>query len=275
MSHLTPLLADAILLATLGTEHSDGAARVALAFASRGQGPMEALGVLAPLPPDFFAYAAHFQDIDPQRRAALSQAIAEQMARISASDATPKVEIGDSAEVIVNEATARGAALIALCLVHHGVVDRLLGAELAIQILHSGKVPVLTVPPAATGLMERIVIATDFSPAATRVAHLAMRLAKDGAAIHLVHTNDWLAESVLPSRRRVYEAGVQALLEQLATTLPLPPYAQVEQHLLHGVADSAILTFAAARRADLIAMAADGAEPVVRRADCSVLIAKE
>lgn len=277
-------LTNGILLATRGTVDSDAAVRVAHAFATRQHVPLEAIGVLPLVAPDTPRYEA-FRDIDPQRQSWLVQTITDQLARASVNDARVVVEIGDAAELLVHEAAASGAAAVVLGLTPHDAFDRMVGAELVTRILRRGTVPVLAVAPNATGLMDTIVIGSDLSPMAMRLATLALAFASDGAAVHVVHvcskvefapwSEDW---------RHVYETGAHTLLERFTEMLPLPPRAQVRRHVLFGDPAKVIHVLAAEQYADLIAVGTHRpgfaermvlgsvAESVLRHADCSILI---
>ncbi len=156
-----------------------------------------------------------------------------------------------------------------------------------IAVLHCASVPVLAAQPRAVAPMRSIVIATDFSPAAQHAAQLAMALAADDAAVHLVHVWPWmdLGGSSAPVWRHVYRAGVQAKFDQLIRCLDLPPKALISTHLERGATHRVIRAIAVTHHADLVTLGSHGkgfvdrlmlgsvAEAVLRAADCSVLIA--
>ncbi|HZS58489.1 MAG TPA: universal stress protein [Gemmatimonadaceae bacterium] len=280
-SHVAPVaetLAHGILLASHGTMDSDAAARVARAFATRHGVPMAVLGVLSPTP-------SQPQAMQPGRAKWIIECVEEQLERASAEGVPIDVRTGDVTTLLVDEAMARHASVIALGLTSHTTVERLIGAELAIRVLHRCDVPVLAVAYDAKGLMDTIVIAFDFSPAAARVAELALAFASDGAAVHVVHVSplvDYLPGSA--PRRQRYERAAYELLEQFTNTLPLPPRAQVKRHVLYGEPAEAIRRLAEQEYADLIALGtyrpglADRvivgsvAESLLRHAGCSVLV---
>jgi len=281
-------LADGVLLATQGGPGSDPAARLAHLFSIRRQVPIEALTVLEPLSSEVLAYAPSTFDLDRQRREGVTQAVESQLRRTANAGNVPLViEEGHPADCIAGRAKGRGAALIAMGIGRHDPIDRLLGVEPAIAVLHRTSVPVLAASPGSRPVLRSIVIATDFSPAALRAARLALAFAADDVTVHLVHAWPWmdLGGSGAPTWFHVYEAGVQALADELVRSLPLPPNAKVVTHLGHGEAEKVILELASANRADLIALGSHGrglfdrltlgsvAEGVLRKAQCSVLIA--
>ena len=263
-------LADGVLLATLGGPGSDSAARLAHLFAVRRHVPVEALAVLEPLASD------------------MTEAVQAQLRRTGHADNTPLViETGRAPECIAGRAKARGAALIAMGIGRHDPIDRLLGVEPAIAVLHRTSVPVLAASQGSRPVLRSIVLATDFSPAAARAARLALAFAADDVTVHVVHAWPWmdLGGSGAPTWFHVYEAGVKALVDEMVRSLLLPPDARVVTHLEHGEADKVILEVANAHWADLIALGSHGrglfdrltlgsvAEHVLRKAKCSVLIA--
>lgn len=281
-------LANGVLLATKGGPGSDPAARLAHLFSMRRHVPMEVLAVLEPLPPEVVRYAPNFITFEQERREAMTESVEQQLDRTASPERVPFViEEGQPAECIAGRARARGAALIAMGIGRHDTVDRLLGVEPAIAVLHRTSVPVLAASTTSTTPMLSIVIATDFSPAATRAARLALAFAADDVTVHVVHALPWmdLGESRAPTWFHVYEADVQTLVDELARSLPLPPQARVVTHLEHGEANHVIREVASAQCADLIAMGSHGrglfgrltlgsvAEDVLRKAQCSVLIA--
>jgi len=137
-------------------------------------------------------------------------------------------------------------------------------------------------------IASRIVVATDFSTAATSAFAPARELAEaTGGEIHLVHVWD---ESVpVPSE----DGGHLASLEEATPTLETRMHALAAEHLakvpvhvdvIRGDAvGEAIVGFAEQVKADLIVIATEGAtglerfilgsvaERVVRRASCPVL----
>lgn len=197
------------------------------------------------------------------------------------------VEEDISAARIAERAKAQGAALIVMAIGPHDPIDRLLGVEPTIAVLHRTSIPVLAASPGSRPVLRSIVIATDFSPAAARAAQLALAFAADDVTVHVVHAWPWmdLGGSGAPTWFRVYEAGVKTLVDEMVRALPLPPNARVVTHLEHGEAEKVILEIANANWADLIALGSHGrrlfdrltlgsvAEDVLRKAKCSVLIA--
>jgi nucleotide-binding universal stress UspA family protein len=281
-------LEDGVLLATMGGPGSDPAARLAHLFAARRNVPIEALAVLEPLSSEALAYAPSFIDVNQERRQSVTDAVETQLRRTSnAGTVALAIEEGRPADCIAGRAKARGAALIAMGIGRHDPIDRLLGVEPAIAVLHRTSVPVLAASGGSRPILRSIVMATDFSPASARAAQLALAFAADDVTVHFVHAWPWmdLGGSGAPTWFQVYETGVKALIDELVHSLVLPPKARVVTHLEHGEAALVIRQIATAHGADLIALGSHGrglfdrftlgsvAEDVLRKSQCSVLIA--
>lgn len=275
-----PPLTDGVLLATDGDDQSASAARFAAAFSARRHVALEVIGVVEPI--------SGFEQYLDERRQQMSVAVADLLQRSpELSDAPVAIESGLPAECIAGRARARGAALIALGIGQHEVLDRVLGIETAIGVLRRSSVPVLAASPDAAPPARTIIIATDFSPSAQRAAHLALAFAADDATVHLVHAWPWmdLGGSGAVVWRHVYRTGTQHLFDELLQSLPIPPRARVVRHLEHGEARTVVRDLAREHHADLIALGSHGrgfidrltlgsvAESVLRTAECSVLIA--
>jgi nucleotide-binding universal stress UspA family protein len=144
--------------------------------------------------------------------------------------------------------------------------------------------------------ITRILVPTDFSPAAEIAVSYALDLAaQEGAAIHLLHVVGDLALTAayadalaieLPGLRESLVADAQRRLDQVAAAAQATPVAITTGVLVGGVA-SVITGEAADRGADLIVMGTHGrggfahallgsvAERIVRTAPCSVLTVRD
>jgi universal stress protein E len=268
-----------VLVASHYGDGADAASRLASTFAARRHLPIEALAVVEPIAPDLAKYSPNFVALEAERNRWLHAS--------APHDIPVVIQEGQPGERIAERAKAIGATLIAMGIGHHDILNRLLGVEATIAVLHRASVPVLAVQPRAVAPMRSIVIATDFSPAAQRAAQLAMALAADDVAVHLVHVWPWmdLGGSNAPVWRHVYRAGVQVKFDELIGSLDLPPNASISTHLVRGATQRVIRAIAVAHHADLVTLGSHGkgfvdrlmlgsvAEAVLRTADCSVLIA--
>jgi len=121
-------------------------------------------------------------------------------------------------------------------------------------------------------MFQRILVATDFSPASTPAFEQSVKMAKrDGALLLIAHAyqEPGLVElSHAPAR--VYEEWDQKLREGVERKLrPLVEYArkegvEAEGLVLTGFADEAIIEAAKQRRADLIVMGTHGRRGAAR-----------
>lgn len=102
-------------------------------------------------------------------------------------------EVFDPAKAILEIANERSANLIVCGTRGHQGLARLAIGSFAEQLIHRAECPVLTIgpqvtPPHTSGMFERIVYATDFSPEAAKAATFASSFAQDcGAHIYLCH----------------------------------------------------------------------------------------
>jgi len=277
--HMRTKIDGGVLVASHYGDGADAAARLASVFAARRHVPIEALAVVEPIAADLVTYSPNFVALEAERRRWLYDSAPRDIPLV--------IQEGDPADRIAARANAIGATLIAMGIGHHDVVNRLLGVEATIAVLHRASVPVLAAQPRAVAPMRSIVIATDFSLAAQRAAQLAVALAADDVAVHIVHV--WprmdLDGANAPVWRHVYRAGVQAQFDRLIQSLDLPSTASISTHLERGAPQRVIRSIATTHHADLIALGSHGkgfvdrlmlgsvAEAVLRAADCSVLIA--
>lgn len=142
---------------------------------------------------------------------------------------------------------------------HQGVARLVLGST-AEKMIHHAESPVLTVgpevaAPSPTGIFERIVYATDFSPEAAKAAILALSFAQDrGSHLYLCH--------VLPRGDRDHPIDGLELTQQYTAALrSLVPdaareWCEPECIVEHGYAADGILLLAHRVNADLIVMGA-------------------
>ena len=121
-------------------------------------------------------------------------------------------------------------------------------------------------------LFQRILVATDFSPASTPAFEQAVKMAKrDGALLLIAHAYQEPALVELSNApARVYEEWDQNLLEGVERRLrPLVEYARKEgvearALLLKGFADEAIIEAIEQQGADLIVMGTHGRRGAAR-----------
>jgi len=140
--------------------------------------------------------------------------------------------------------------------------------------------------------IKNILVPVDFSEYSDAALEYASRLAADmGATLQLLHVHDTRAlGTALGEASYLYaenwEKERHLAEQQLKRIAPANPGVRCEHHLLVGIPESDIVSFATDRKSDLIVMASHGrtglsrlvmgsvAEAVMRRAPCPVLVVK-
>jgi nucleotide-binding universal stress UspA family protein len=204
--------------------------------------------------------------------------------------------VGPPGEVVGHVAQERHADLIVVGTHGSTGITRFLLGSVATAVLRHAPCDVLVCRgPSGPTPFLRPLVATDFSPTATRALRAAVALSPDGTAIELVHAwqlpvGSWGATLLGQARfpwstvRDAVLAGAKAQADQLvATNANLARPLHIE--LVQGPPAS-VITHAAERGAhDLIAIGTHGsrgfrrlllgsvAESTIRHAPCSVLVA--
>jgi nucleotide-binding universal stress UspA family protein len=178
---------------------------------------------------------------------------------------TVDVEYGRPSAEIVDKARDCGAQLIVIGLVHHGIVDRILDGDTALEVVRQSDVPVLLASETWKTLPMKAVIAVDFSPQSMHSARAALRLLGDGATVLLAHvrpmptifdgTGLWEEE---------YETAASREMGKFSEALEAPAGFRLKTVMLRGSPSAALLDLAAREDADLIAAGTRGAGFVQR-----------
>jgi nucleotide-binding universal stress UspA family protein len=278
-----------ILLATHGGPSADGAARVASRLAARWQASLDVLAVVEPFPP----LGTPPLDMgfglgvvaSPEEYAGIGEAlranVTAQLRRCDVQGATPVLRVGPVPPEISAAARTGGADLIVIGLGPHGVMDRALGGETALQLVQIASTPVLAVPVGARTLPRRVVAAIDFTATSVRAARTAVQCLTAGDALDLVHV---LPERLpAPSEPQATDGGVR--LRELASQLVVPSGVEVVAVELRGDPARSLLAYVETSGADLVALGSHGygwwkrlalgtvASKVVRLATRAVLVA--
>lgn len=253
-----------ILIATDGTAAAEPAFRAASVIAARSSMDVQVMLVVEPLPvlepqpsliaPPLVASPALF---DAMRNRVITQirALAPEGLHWHV-----EVEYGRPSDEIAKKARDRRAQLIIIGLVHHGVVDRLLDGDTALEVVRQSRTPVLLAAASLKALPRRAVIAVDFSAKSMQAARVGLRLLGDGSTVILAHvapavtvfdgTGMWEVE---------YEQAAIKELEKFAVALKAPAGMRVEQVMLRGSPASALLGLSDRTEADLIVAGTRGA----------------
>lgn len=275
-----------IVVASDGSERSDGALRVALARATAAAAALEVLTVVRWEPVASPEEMVIWQEGNVARRCAQRQAVEAQLVRVTGGSPAHGVTVleGNPAFTISRVAIERHAALVVVGLGRHGVADRLFSDETALQLARISRVPVLAVPEDADRLASHAVVAVDFGEISERAAQSALDAVGDGGIVELVHVisadraGPFVIDGDEPSER-----WGRTQLTAFAHRLAVPAGVVVKLVILRGRAADEVLAYAQRGGANLIATGTHGrgfvartllgsvATKLLRGARCAVL----
>jgi nucleotide-binding universal stress UspA family protein len=173
-----------VVLATHGAAATDSTARAARACAARLGSIVHAVAVL---PPAAIATMAEAMspppELEEERRADVERTVTERLWSVFGPGDPWSVEVrtGDPARVIAAVARERRAELIVVGAGRRGIVGRVLGHEVAPQVLRRASAPVLVVDPESATSFQHAVIGIDFGAASIRAAQIALALLEASA----------------------------------------------------------------------------------------------
>ncbi|MFN9453207.1 MAG: universal stress protein [Gemmatimonadota bacterium] len=197
---------------------------------------------------------------------------------------TAEASAGVAPAIIAERAHALHARCVVMGLGQHALLDRLFGSETAVRTLRLLTKPLLAVPHAFAVPCSRIVVASDFSPASTAAARLALTLLKPGGTLTLVHVSARL-EAAPPAWLAVQERVIPGLFAEQVRAIAAPADRHVEWTQRAGQAIAEVLDVAARADAPLVALGRHGLKPIerlfvgstssalLRRSDRAVLVA--
>lgn len=250
-----------ILLATDGSTGADGAVALTAHLARGRNARLQVVTVVEPATGGVIAGA--IRDGEPPvtggdvQREEQCRAVRAQLARHAAGFAADdlRASVGLPASVIVAEAAAIDASLLALGLRPHSLLDRVFRDETTLHVMRRASVPVVGVPPVMTELPKRAVVGVDFSISSLYAARAALPLLDDEATLYLAHVEpshlDWdggmgddpLLTAALPSG-----------FARFRDLLHAPPRLRIEQVVLDGENFQQLDDFATRVGAQLVAL---------------------
>ncbi len=250
-----------ILVATDGTERSDGAIRLAAARAAASGAAMEVMIVLeAEL--HLSSDDGHFGESRLlYRRTARRRAVDEQIQRVLGEDRPCAISVfdGNPAFTISRVAIERRAALIVVGIGRHQLADRIFSDETALQLARVTRIPVLAVPADVSTMPRRAVVAIDFSEISTRAAQSAVEAVAEDGRVDLVHVMPSMGEGAFAIEAEpAYTRWVQEQLAGIAEQLVVPAGITVTQFALRGRRAATLLDYALSVGADLISTGTHG-----------------
>jgi len=253
-----------ILVATDGTALAEPAFRAASAISAKSSVDVQVIVVMEPLPvllpqPSLIAapLVASPALLDTVRNRAVTQM------RESAPEGSNwqvEVEYGRPSAEIAKKARDRNAQLIVMGLVHHGLVDRLLDGDTALEVVRQSRTPVLLASASLKTLATRAVFAVDFSAQSIQAARVGLRILSDGSEVILAHVAPML--TVFDGTgiwEEEYEQAATKELGKFAEALSAPAGIRVEQVMLRGSPAWALLSLSDRTKADLIVAGTRGA----------------
>lgn len=126
-----------------------------------------------------------------------------------------QVLLGSAADAILRFATNHEADLIVIGTGQSSVRKLLLG-RVANRVIRGARCPVLTVPPTGLSELRRVLVATDFSDAATAALHAAARLsARENGKVEVLHVGP--SPLVVPPEVAIGAPAADPLLGSTAT----------------------------------------------------------
>lgn len=122
-------------------------------------------------------------------REALDEAIAPELRAFVGEGPELQVGVGDPARVLHGAALAKGAAMIVVGTQGLGRASRMWFGSTTMQLLRESTIPILGVPPRAPDapVLSRLVVGTDFSPAADAALAVARDVAHGVLPITCLH----------------------------------------------------------------------------------------
>jgi nucleotide-binding universal stress UspA family protein len=257
-----------ILVASDGRTATAGALRIARLLAERSRAAVEVLAVQEPVE----LYAAEYPIMAPglaptlmqQTEAAIRDSLRDRLDETGggAADWPVTLETGPAARILARHAAEREADLVLLGLRQPDRVERWLGRNTLLGMMHLSSVPVLAVREDASGLPRTVLAAVDFSDFSLRAARFAAECAAPDAELHLGHATGFLGVEGSSGRGeidwfRTYRVGVEARLEELRQDLERTGR-RVSTHVVAGDPGDELLALAESLGADLLATGTHG-----------------
>lgn len=170
------------------------------------------------------------------------------------------IEYGRPSAEIADKAREFDAQLIVIGLVHHGIVDRILDGDTAVEVVRQSESPVLLASASWKAEPMTAVFAVDFSRQSMEAARAGMRLLGDGATVVLAHVRPTAA--VFDGAgiwEEEYETAAERELTKFSDALGAHADVCVKHEILRGNPSAALLGFADRIKADLIVAGTRGA----------------
>lgn len=259
-----PVPSGPILVATDGTTAGEAAFRAAAVIAAKLRSTVQVMVVVEPLPVIVPEPSVIMQPLvaSPELLNTVRDRVVAQLGKLAPQgfDWHVDVEYGRPSAEIADKAQDRKVQLIVIGLVHHGVVDRILDGDTALEVVRQSHAPVLLAASDWSGLTKRAVFAVDFSSQSMQAARAGLRLLADGATVVLAHSRPVLTVyDGMGMWEEEYETVAMKELGKFADALNVPAGIHVQQMMLSGTPSAALLALAERMEADLIVAGTRGA----------------
>lgn len=244
---------DPVLVATDGGQEGAHALKLAAAYATAEDVPVEVVSVVTPLS-DLPMPLPHRAELEQAHAQGVADAVRRHLREIVGPVDWPiHVSLGRPAPAICTTARRRSAHLVIL-----GVAGpQSDGNDTALELLHLAEKPVLVAR--AGRLPTNVVVGIDFRASSLRTADLARRMLRPGGTLHLVHVKpslDFPAASVW-NWGSCYECAVEGGFDELAERLANGS-AEVTWETRAGDPAEVLMSVASDRGSDLLAIGSDG-----------------
>ncbi len=253
-----------MVVATDGSPASLGALRLGIRLKEHHDTDLEILGIVEPIPvfDAGFLVAVPEVELYESRQEALRLDIMDRIEEAGgeAQGERVRVEAGLPAPRIVRRAEEIGASLIVMGLGRHRPMDRIFGAETALQVVRLSRIPVLAVPHTSSTLPTSAALGVDFSGFSQRGAQAALEVLRDPWEIHLVHVMSGMEflPTVSEEWRTDYEGELQERLSEVARKLPASGGSKVHTQVLEGEPAHELLAFVKSRGVELLVAGSHG-----------------
>jgi nucleotide-binding universal stress UspA family protein len=277
-----------IIVATDGSSTAESAFRAAHLIASATDAHVHVITVLELLPivvpvPEMILLT---NDADTSRSDAQRKLVREQLAKVDpARRWSMEMRHGRPGEVIARVARDRNADLIIMGMNKHGLWDRFLGEETAMEIARLTEVPLFIAASDLKRLPRRVVLAMDLKPGGLRTMPDVVPLIGNKLSLSCVHVkprNEFLGIDWADLDRE-YELAVQQRFREMEKELEMRGV-RSDLVVLNGEPARELIEFAGFSKAELVmvginrrpgrsrAIGGRMAARLVRRCDCSLLI---
>jgi nucleotide-binding universal stress UspA family protein len=277
-----------IIVATDGSSTAESAFRAAQLIASATDAHVHVITVLELLPivvpvPEMILLT---NDADTSRSDAQRKLVREQVAKFDPGRRwSTEMRHGRPGEVIARVARDRNADLIIMGMNKHGLWDRFLGEETAMEIARLTEVPLFIAALDLKRLPRRVVLAMDLKPGGLRTMPDVVPLIGNKLSLACVHVkprNEFLGIDWADLDRE-YELAVQQQFREMEKELEMRG-ARSDLVVLNGEPARELIEFAGFSKAELVmvginrrpgrsrAIGGRKAARLVRRCDCSLLI---